>query len=116
MAAPFSHTLRALAGDRLRPSAAALLGGVALLALWTGWFVFADVAVVESTRLARLEVAHDAHPLETAVAGRVATQSLALGREVRAGEVLVELDATAQRLTLEVEKAAASRSGSRRSR
>jgi multidrug resistance efflux pump len=105
VAAPFSHTLRALAGDRLRPSALALTAGGVLLAAWSGWFFLADVAVVETTRLARLEVAQDAHPVEAAVGGRVISSKLELGREVQAGEVLVELDATGQELTLAVERA-----------
>jgi multidrug resistance efflux pump len=53
---------------------------------------------------ARLEISQAAHPVEAPVAGRVVATQLALGREVQSGEVLVDLDATAQELQLEEER------------
>jgi membrane fusion protein (multidrug efflux system) len=44
------------------------------------------------------------HPVEASVAGRVVATHLILGREVQGGDVLVELDATAQHLQLEEEQ------------
>jgi membrane fusion protein (multidrug efflux system) len=46
-----------------------------------------------------------AHPVEAPVAGRVVATHLVLGQEVQGGEVLVELEATAQHLQLEEEQA-----------
>ena len=46
-----------------------------------------------------------AHPVEAPVAGRVVATHLVLGQEVQGGDVLVELDATAQQLQLEEEQA-----------
>ena len=43
--------------------------------------------------------------MEAQVAGRVQATYLVLGREVQAGDVLVELDADTQRLQLEEERA-----------
>jgi multidrug resistance efflux pump len=100
MANPFSHTLRALAADRLRAPAWAILAAGGLAAAWGAWFFLARVEVLETTRLARLEVADEAHPVEAAVGGRVVASRLDLGREVAAGEVLVELDATRETLEL----------------
>src|SRR5262245_25051989 len=105
MANPFSHTLRALAGDRLRGPALALAASAALFALWAAWFFLARVEVLETTRAARLEVAAEPHPVEAAVGGAVVSARLAAGDEVRAGDVLVELDATLPRLELDEAKA-----------
>jgi membrane fusion protein (multidrug efflux system) len=53
------------------------------------------------TQSARLEVDQAAHPIATPVAGRIAVTRLVVGQEVQAGEVLIELDAEAQRLQQE---------------
>jgi multidrug resistance efflux pump len=45
-----------------------------------------------------------AHPVEASVAGRVVATHLILGQEVQGGDVLVELDTTAQHLQLEEEQ------------
>ena len=73
---------------------------IVTFAAWTAWMVLARVAVVEATPSARLEVEQASHPIQTPVAGRVSRIDLHLGREVRAGDVLFELDADAQRLDL----------------
>lgn len=105
MANPFSHTLRALASDRLRAPAWAILAATCLGVAWTAWFLFSRVEVLETTKLARLEVAEEAHPVEAQVGGRVVSARLELGRDVTAGEVLVELDATREKLELAEERA-----------
>ena len=48
--------------------------------------------------MARLEVDRAVHPVAAPLAGRVVATHLAVGREVQAGDLLVELDADAQRL------------------
>lgn len=105
MAAPFSRTARALALDAGRP--ALWLWGLAALGLgaWLAWFVLGRVTVVEVSRHARLEVVQAPHPLAPAQAGAVTVSHLAIGRPVRAGDVLVELDAGAARLQLGEEQA-----------
>jgi biotin carboxyl carrier protein len=44
---------------------------------------------------ARLEVASAAHPVTAVVGGRVVETKLQIGQEVRAGEILIVLDADA---------------------
>jgi membrane fusion protein (multidrug efflux system) len=74
---------------------------VLLVGAWMSWFVLVSVDVYETSTHARLEVARAIHPIESSVAGRVlAVHDLRLGRSVRDGEVLVELDAEQQRLEL----------------
>jgi membrane fusion protein (multidrug efflux system) len=98
MAMAFAHSMRALAADRGRWALAGLVAVLALLSAWGAWLVLARVTLYEVTRTARLEVAQAGHPIATPVAGRIVATHLVVGRDVQAGEVLVELDAAAVRL------------------
>ena len=73
---------------------------VVLLGLWAAWLGLAEVAVFETSDEARIEVDLAAHPIEAPVQGRVIASHLQLDREVEASEVLIELDAQAERLRL----------------
>jgi multidrug resistance efflux pump/uncharacterized membrane protein (UPF0127 family) len=105
MATPFSRTMHSLAADRFHRSLLGILLVAALLGAWATWFFLAQVTLYEVSTTARLEVSDAAHPVEAQVAGRVQATYLVLGREVQAGDVLVELDADTQRLQLEEERA-----------
>lgn len=104
MATPFTRTLRALKADRPGRNTTAVLIAAAILGAWLAWFLLGRVTVYEVTDRARLEVECAAHPLAALVGGRVVTTHLALGREVHAGETIVELDAEHERLALEEAK------------
>jgi membrane fusion protein, adhesin transport system len=105
MAAPFARTTRALERDHGR--AALWLWGLALAVglAWAAWFVLARVTVVEVSRRARLEVQQAAHTVSAPQAGRVAQHHLELGREVQAGELLVQLDSAGTELRRQEEAA-----------
>ena len=105
MPTPFSRTIRSLNAESSRLSTTALIVSAALLGVWLLWFVMARVAIYETSETARLEVESAAYPIEAAVAGRVVKTTLTIGREVQAGEVLVELESDAQRLQLIEEEA-----------
>ena len=96
--------MHSLAADRFRRSLVGILLVAALLGAWATWFLLARVTLYEVSTTARLEVSEAAHPVEAQVAGRVQATSLLLGREVQAGDVLVELEVDAQRLRLEEER------------
>jgi membrane fusion protein (multidrug efflux system) len=96
--------MRSLAVDGFSRSLGGVLLATALLGAWGAWFLLARVAVYEVTQTARLEVDRAAYPVETPLAGRVAVTRLVVGQEVQAGEVLVELDAEAQRLQQEEQR------------
>jgi membrane fusion protein (multidrug efflux system) len=74
-----------------------------LLGAWVTWCLLARIAVYAVTQTARLEVDRAVHPVAAPVAGRVVATRLLVGQEVQAGDVLVELDADAQRLQGEEE-------------
>jgi len=105
MAFTFSQTLRSLRADR--PGGYYLAMGVATLLLggWAAWMVGARVPVYEATPAARVEVQQASHPIQAPVAGRILSADLRLGREVAVGDVLFEIDASAQRLELEQARA-----------
>ena len=99
MPAIFSRTLRSLDADRPWRRGVVSVAG-ALAATWAAWFLAAPVPVYEIAENARLEVEAAAHPVAAQVEGRVLATDLAIGRDVRAGEVLVVLDAEQQRLAI----------------
>lgn len=105
MPTPFTRCTRALNADRFSRSALMILLMTMLIGAWLAWFGLADVALFETTDAARLEVDREVHPVEVLVGGRVKATQLAVGREVKAGDVLVELETETQRLQLSEERA-----------
>lgn len=104
MSTPFSQTTRSLANDRSPAAIVAWLFGAVLLCAWALWFGFGGVTVYEISRKARLEVMQLPHHVAAPLSGRIASASVAIGQEVRADQVLVELDASADRLRLAEEE------------
>lgn len=104
MPSPFFRSERFLESETFKREAWGLLIAGVLLGLWVAWFFGARVAVYAVSEAADLEVDRAAHPVESQNSGRVVTSTLALDREVRAGEVLIELDADMQRLELTEER------------
>ena len=104
MSSPFSRSLRALDAERSRGW---LPLGVAagLVLAWAAWFLLARVPLYETSAVARLEAAAAAHPVDARTDGRIVAVHLPVGVRVRAGDVLVELEADAERLALEEARA-----------
>lgn len=104
MPIPFSRSMRSLNADGFRfPSLGLLLVSIILLS-WMIWFCLSRVALYEVTDSARLEVDQSVHPIASQVFGRVVTTQLALGKEVKRGDLLVELDTVEQRLQIAEEQ------------
>lgn len=101
MGSAFSQTLRGLAVNRPRTSLAAVGLATAVLVGWTIWFSRAKVAVRAVTDVARLEVEQRAHAVDSPIAGRIDHARFELGRPVKSGEALVELDAAIEQRQLE---------------
>lgn len=99
MATTFSHTLQALMAESLHRSPVGLASVVIILSIWFAWFLFAEVGIYK-TAPAHLQAQRDIHAVEARTEGRVVAIHMAVGREVRAGDVLVELEDTAIRLKL----------------
>src|SRR5258706_2226510 len=105
MASPFSRSMRALRKDGFTRFGWALLVVAFVLAAWTVWFVMARVAVYEVSRAAHLEVNQDAHPIDARVSGRIVRSELVVGRAVKAGDLLVEIESDVKKFELAEELA-----------
>ena len=100
----FSRTMRALDTDGMSPTALAVILVAGLGGVWTGWLVTARVPVYQTSEAARLEVER-VHPIDAPVVGRVISTSLVLGREVKVGDVLLEIEAEREKLETSQEQA-----------
>lgn len=100
MSVPFARTLRALEaeGGRYRAASFALF---VLVGAWAAWAALAQVPLNEVTETARLEVDCAAHPITAVVGGRVVEKKLRLGQDVRAGEIVLILDAETEQRALQ---------------
>ena len=105
MSPGFPRSLRSLAADSFWPTGVALIVTVIVLAAWSAWFLFARVTLYEVSDKARLEVVATAHAVDAPVAGRVVATHLEIGRDINAGDVLVEVEAQIEQLRFEEERA-----------
>lgn len=105
MPATFSQSLRALHTDRPRRSFGVALIALPLLGGWLGWFFAANVTVYEITETARIEASQASRGIDSTAAGLIVTNHLVLGREVKTGDMLVELNADVERTKLAEEQA-----------
>jgi multidrug resistance efflux pump len=92
MSASFPRTLRALQRDGMNPIVLGLIILVTLIGFWTCWLMVGRVSVFETSTSARLEV-EQVQAVVVTGGGRIVASYLALGRAVRAGDVLLEIDA-----------------------
>lgn len=101
MSTPFSRTTRALGADTGRRALWAWALALVLGGAWLAWFALARITVWEVSRQARVEVQQAAHPVVALQGGALLRSQLELGRSVKAGQVLVELDDRAARAQLD---------------
>jgi multidrug resistance efflux pump len=104
LASTFFRSVRSLEADNSQRSYFGLALAASLLTAWILWFFLAHVSVYAVTNKADLEVDRAAHPVESLVIGRVVATHMVLDQEVKAGDVLVELDSGTQQFQLIEEK------------
>jgi multidrug resistance efflux pump len=104
MTSTFFRSIRSLEADNSQRSFLGLGLAAGLLTAWFVWFFLAHVSVYAVTNRADLEVDRAAHPVESIVSGRVVATHMALDQQVKAGDILVELDSGAQQFQLSEEK------------
>lgn len=100
MANGFGRVNQALRADTGFRSVLGLCIALALLGAWTTWALAAKVTRYEVSDSARLEIKGSAYPVQANAAGRLVASGLVLGKEVNAGDVLVELDSDEELLNL----------------
>ena len=103
MASSFTRTMRSLESDGARRRWPALVLALVLLGGWAVWLTRARVIVYASTANGRLEVAKLVYHVSAPDSGRVTELHVALGREVREGDVLLVLDSTIDQKKLDEE-------------
>lgn len=94
----FSRSLRRLEADSPRRHAFIAVGLVTLLVLWAAWLTASKITIYATSTTARIEVNRENQPIEALVGGRVVVPPPPTGRLVHAGDVLLELDASPERL------------------
>ena len=104
MPTTFSRTTRSLVHDSSKYAVVAWAIGGLLLAGWMTWLCFARITVYEISSKAHLEVNRSAHSIAALVSSKIVATSISLGQEVKAGEVLIELDTSSEKLRLQEEE------------
>lgn len=104
MANSFHRVSQSLRADNGVRSTTGVVIALVLVGAWLAWALNAHVARYEISDSARLEVNGAAYPVQANVSGRLVASQLALGKEVRAGDVLVELESSDERLSFEEER------------
>lgn len=104
MPTSFSRTTRSLSNDTSGYALLSWLLAGLFLGAWLLWFFFAEITVYEVSSKARLEVERTAHPVAALIPGRIISASLHLDQPVEKGDVLVELDASSEKLRLQEEE------------
>ncbi len=94
----FIATAGQLKRDRSKRRLALLGVSLGLGLAWIAWMFLAHVTVYATTDHARVEVAQAVYFVEAAVSGRVKKSNLALGRQVDAGSLLVELESDPEKV------------------
>jgi membrane fusion protein (multidrug efflux system) len=89
--------MRSLHTDGMNPTIFGLILITALIAFWCGWLVLGRVSVYEISETARLE-SERVHPVDTPVGGRIVASRLSLARDVRSGDILLEIEAERESL------------------
>lgn len=93
--------MRSLAIDNFRPSMFGFLIVAVLLAGWVYWFFTARVSIYETSESARLEVDTAVYPITAPIEGRIVASHLTIGKEVQAGDILVEIESESERLRMD---------------
>ena len=102
---PFSSTLRSLESEDVGGRGVLLLSIIVVAAACTIWMMVGKISVYAVSDRGRIEVDQTAHPVEPAVPGVIEKNVLELGIEVHAGDELIVLDSTSERIQLDQERA-----------
>jgi multidrug resistance efflux pump len=105
MSTSFTRTLKSLDSDASGWTVAGIAAATALAVGCGFWMALAPVTLYEVTNSARIEVNDAVYPVAAPVAGRIIRLRLAIGREVKDGEVLVEIDSASEQLDIRERRA-----------
>ena len=98
---PFRSTLRSLRGVDEREHRVLTLAGLAAAATWAVWAITGTIPLYATSDAARIEAAQSTFQIASPVDGTIARADLQLGARFQKGDLLVEIDSTAERLLRE---------------
>jgi len=104
MAIPFSRTLRSLGADNFRLGLFSALVALLIIGGWVVWLCYAQIPIYAVSSSARLETANELYYVASPISGRVVAVQMSLGKELKEGDVLFELDAEESQLNLAQEQ------------
>lgn len=93
MATDFHRTIRASREDSRATAVVSVGASGILVAALAFWGARSSIDVWQTSPKARLQAIAAPHPIESPVLGRVTSTACALGKDVRAGDIVLELDA-----------------------
>lgn len=100
----FRRTLKALQSDTIRGASLLTLVALLLVAGWGSWLFRRDLPDYAVSQRARTEVSTPPFPVESPVRGRLLGIHIKMGDEVKAGDLLFELESASERLELKSAK------------
>jgi multidrug resistance efflux pump len=100
----FSRVNQSLRLDKGLLSGLTLTIALALLTAWVVWAFRATIVRYEVSDSARLEVVGAPYVIQSDVTGRLRSSELMLGRKVKAGDILLNLESREEELNLSVER------------
>src|SRR5688500_8124723 len=107
MSDAFHRSSLMLQNDSSRGAKYIAAAAVVLTTAWLIWFFQGSLPLFASSEHARIEVDREANVVATAVDGEVVAVHVQMGQEVRAGDLLLELDSSRERFRAGEELAAA---------
>jgi len=96
----FSKTYGVLLADRGRAWPLLLVTALAAAGAWTWWALKSELTVYEVSTTARVELDSATYPVQSPFAGKIVKTNLSVGREVKRGDILVEIDSEPDQLQL----------------
>lgn len=94
----FSLSTTALRAEERRTWTWIAITAAALFVAWSAWLILARVPLYVASRSARVEVRQAGHAVDAPDSARILRIPVTLGQRVKAGDLLVQLDDTVERL------------------
>jgi multidrug resistance efflux pump len=100
----FSKTYAALLAERGRSNSLTLVATLLALGAWTWWAIKSELTLYEVSTSARVELDSATYPIQSPFAGKIVRTNISVGKDVKLGDILVEIDSEPDQLQLRQEQ------------
>jgi multidrug resistance efflux pump len=100
----FSKTYAALLAERGRSNSLTLVATLLALGAWTWWAIKSELTLYEVSTSARVELDSATYPIQSPFVGKIVRTNLSVGKDVKLGDILVEIDSEPDQLQLRQEQ------------